>query len=574
MDDPNNEHVIRWSDDGESFVVVDEDEFAKTLIPGRFKHNNYASFVRQLNMYGFHKVVGLSDNSLRASENNSKPPSIYKNKNFQRGRPDLLELVQKPEKLTGKRKRDDDTARLGDSDEDGHGHAASGAGTRAHAEDGIEARGADTISIPRSEYQSLRQEVRSLQRQQDVISDVLTRMRQHNDHLYKQATSFKALHDRHEQSINAILAFLASVFKRSLENQGGNGPNLTDMFSPAIGQSAPNRGDVVDIGDALSQSLGQHVPAQRARRSMYLLPPPDSKSSTDWNLEPTAVDRSTRPRVRSTADSAPQQAAMAPTASPAQTGSAPRNDPSGAHGALTAGPGGNRVAPPATDAATSANEIIPALQGYCANEDGRLHDAVPDLDLSSMPQYQPADSSVPNASSMTTQQRNAVLSFFDKTTRAMSANGAPTLAPAESSDVLFHSLQRLSAEQNYRVQNLQEKVQPFSPSGRVPGMADDTGYFNPAFGAYGEPSGLDLNAGLPFDGYEASAAPGAFDANAGLGFDGYRSSGELAGAAEDAADASEDEAMFTDAGDRVQSLSSTAVTSPAGVDNHDGVTAG
>jgi heat shock transcription factor len=66
LDDGKNTELIRWSDDGRSFIVVDEDEFAKTLIPELFKHNNYASFVRQLNMYGFHKKVGLSDNSMKA----------------------------------------------------------------------------------------------------------------------------------------------------------------------------------------------------------------------------------------------------------------------------------------------------------------------------------------------------------------------------------------------------------------------------------------------------------------------------------------------------------------------------
>lgn len=68
LDDGKNTDLIRWSDDGRSFIVVDEDEFAKTLIPELFKHNNYASFVRQLNMYGFHKKVGLSDNSMKARD--------------------------------------------------------------------------------------------------------------------------------------------------------------------------------------------------------------------------------------------------------------------------------------------------------------------------------------------------------------------------------------------------------------------------------------------------------------------------------------------------------------------------
>jgi heat shock transcription factor, other eukaryote len=46
------EECFTWSEDGASFWVSNSEQFARDVLPQYFKHNNYASFVRQLNLYG------------------------------------------------------------------------------------------------------------------------------------------------------------------------------------------------------------------------------------------------------------------------------------------------------------------------------------------------------------------------------------------------------------------------------------------------------------------------------------------------------------------------------------------
>ncbi|KAK8959783.1 Heat stress transcription factor B-4 [Platanthera guangdongensis] len=57
VDDSSTDRVISWGEHCTTFIVWRPQEFARDLLPKYFKHNNFSSFVRQLNTYGFRKIV-------------------------------------------------------------------------------------------------------------------------------------------------------------------------------------------------------------------------------------------------------------------------------------------------------------------------------------------------------------------------------------------------------------------------------------------------------------------------------------------------------------------------------------
>ncbi|KAJ9177254.1 hypothetical protein P3X46_012491 [Hevea brasiliensis] len=86
VDDPSTDDVISWNETGNTFVVWKTAEFAKDLLPNCFKHNNFSSFVRQLNTYGFRKIV--------------PDKWEFANEHFRRGNKELLSEIRRRKTVT------------------------------------------------------------------------------------------------------------------------------------------------------------------------------------------------------------------------------------------------------------------------------------------------------------------------------------------------------------------------------------------------------------------------------------------------------------------------------------------
>ncbi|XP_041123539.1 heat shock factor protein 4 [Polyodon spathula] len=92
VEDPETNHLICWSATGASFHVFDQGRFAKEVLPKYFKHNNMASFVRQLNMYGFRKVVNIEQSGLVKPE---RDDTEFQHLYFLQGHELLLEHIKR-----------------------------------------------------------------------------------------------------------------------------------------------------------------------------------------------------------------------------------------------------------------------------------------------------------------------------------------------------------------------------------------------------------------------------------------------------------------------------------------------
>ena len=97
IDNCSVEHpnVASWTADGTAFAVKDSAQLATDHLPRYFKHSNFQSFVRQLNIYGFRKDTAIPPGSRE---------DVFRHDYFRQGREDLLESIKRTKKKPATRK--------------------------------------------------------------------------------------------------------------------------------------------------------------------------------------------------------------------------------------------------------------------------------------------------------------------------------------------------------------------------------------------------------------------------------------------------------------------------------------
>ncbi|KAJ1437860.1 Winged helix-like DNA-binding domain superfamily [Sesbania bispinosa] len=99
VEDHSTDSIISWTQGGDSFLISDVTQFSITLLPNYFKHNNFSSFIRQLNIYVevslFQKSVIDNCRIYQGFRKIDTDSWEFANENFVRGQKHLLKNIRR-----------------------------------------------------------------------------------------------------------------------------------------------------------------------------------------------------------------------------------------------------------------------------------------------------------------------------------------------------------------------------------------------------------------------------------------------------------------------------------------------
>ncbi|XP_054023464.1 heat shock factor protein 1 isoform X2 [Dryobates pubescens] len=171
VEDPDTDSLICWSPSGSSFHVFDQGQFAKEVLPKYFKHSNMASFVRQLNMYGFRKVVHIEQGGLVKPE---KDDTEFQHPYFIRGQEHLLESIKRKVTSVSNIKNED-------------------------------------IKVRQDNVTKLLSDIQVMKGKQESMDSKLVAMKHENEALWREVASLRQKHAQQQKVVNKLIQFLISL---------------------------------------------------------------------------------------------------------------------------------------------------------------------------------------------------------------------------------------------------------------------------------------------------------------------------------------------------------------------------
>jgi HSF-type DNA-binding len=210
---------VHWNDEGTTFIIPNAQSLAEQVLGRHYKHNKFASFVRQLNMYGFHKVPHLNHGVLH----DDGLPEIWEfyNEYFRRDDPAAMRHILR-------KKGEAEKARSAAVK-----HQTSSSHTQHHNQ---------LVDI--DELAIVRAEIQTIAARQHLIRDELSRISQSTEKLWESALETRVRHHQQQAKIESMLALMSEVFmKRPTELPGKvrgllEGPTFEEL-SPETSVQTP-----------------------------------------------------------------------------------------------------------------------------------------------------------------------------------------------------------------------------------------------------------------------------------------------------------------------------------------------
>ncbi|WVW83480.1 hypothetical protein I302_105501 [Kwoniella bestiolae CBS 10118] len=255
VSDESVNELIYWADNGDSFFVPNAEQFGRELLPRWFKHSNFSSFVRQLNMYGFHKVPHLQSGALK----NETPVELWEFANpfFKRGQPDLLVKVTRKNNRPGTEKPPAPSTGSGSLNTRSATQAAAATtappGKYLITDGSVEGEANQLVGPPGQvlDINAIHSGIAAIRQTQATIGADLRKLQASNEALWRQAYETQEKQRKHGETIDLIVSFLEQLFgtqgeglkglKEAMKRGGLGRPREDSGSEENVGGSAKKR---------------------------------------------------------------------------------------------------------------------------------------------------------------------------------------------------------------------------------------------------------------------------------------------------------------------------------------------